>query len=117
MKVIKFYLPFILLVASLQLCAQKRYAAPKPRLFLTVQDMNRAKQQVAKDVSVAPSIKKLKADLKTNAQKWRKDYPYKNNGYTLEELFKKAEMKPSRPEFLTVFRISKQPKITRNIQA
>lgn len=101
MKVIKFYLPFILLVASLQLCAQKRYAVPKPRLFLTVQDMNRAKQQAAKDVSVAPSIKKLKADLKINAQKWRKDYPYKNNGYTLEELFKKAEMKPSRPEFLT----------------
>ena len=101
MRKIKFYSLFIFLVASLQICAQKKYASPKPRLFLTIQDIDRAKQQAATDVSVTPSIKKLKADLKVNAQKWRKDFPAKNSGYTMKELFSKAKEKPSRPEFLT----------------
>ena len=45
MRKIKFYSLFIFLVASLQICAQKKYASPKPRLFLTIQDIDRAKQQ------------------------------------------------------------------------
>ena len=39
MRKIKFYSLFIFLVASLQICAQKKYASPKPRLFLTIQDI------------------------------------------------------------------------------
>lgn len=74
---------------------------PKPNLFLTQAQADRAKKQVSEDVRLERSATKLKNDLAKNLRDWSRIMPPRAEKYTMQEIFEAAKGAKTRPDLQT----------------
>jgi len=76
-------------------------AEVKPRLFLTQEQIERAKSQMNNPL-LTKSFEKFNRDLSKNLREWRKILPERTNGnYSMEELFDLAKTRNTRVDLMT----------------